>query len=49
MTVVSIDIERPANEVFAYATDPTKFHEWHRGVVSGQCRARVHQQSATAA
>jgi hypothetical protein len=35
MTSVSIEIERPAFEVFRYATDPTKFHEWQRGVVSG--------------
>jgi hypothetical protein len=35
MTSVSIEIERPAAEVFGYATDPTKFHEWQQGVVSG--------------
>lgn len=32
---VSTDIDRPASEVFAYATDPTRFHEWQQGVVSG--------------
>ena len=26
---------RPADDVFAYATDPTRFHEWQKGVVSG--------------
>ena len=31
----SADIDRPAIEVFAYATDPSRFHEWQRGVVSG--------------
>jgi hypothetical protein len=35
MTTVSVEVERPAAEVFAYATDPTRFHEWQRGVVSG--------------
>jgi hypothetical protein len=34
-TNVTIDVDRPAAEVFAYATDPTKFHEWQQGVVSG--------------
>ena len=35
MTSTSTEIDRPADEVFAYATDPTKFHEWQQGVVSG--------------
>jgi hypothetical protein len=35
MTTVTIEVGRPAAEVFAYATDPTKFHEWQQGVVSG--------------
>lgn len=29
------EIGRPAAEVFAYATDPTRFHEWQKGVVDG--------------
>jgi hypothetical protein len=33
--VTSADIERPAAEVFAYATDPTRFSEWQKGVVDG--------------
>jgi uncharacterized protein YndB with AHSA1/START domain len=33
--VVSTEVERPAAEVFAYATDPTHFSEWQRGVVRG--------------
>ncbi len=40
MTSVSIDIERPAGEVFAYATDPSKFHEWQQGVVSGSMESK---------
>src|SRR5882724_10836465 len=31
----TIDVDRPAAEVFAYATDPTRFHEWQQGVVDG--------------
>ncbi len=33
--VASAEIERPAAEVFAYATDPTRFSEWQQGVVDG--------------
>jgi hypothetical protein len=31
----SVDVGRPAEEVFAYATDPTRFHEWQKGVLDG--------------
>lgn len=31
----STDIDCPAMEVFAYATDPTRFSEWQKGVVDG--------------
>ena len=31
--VSSIDISRPPEEVFAYATDPTRFADWQRDVV----------------
>ena len=31
----TVDVDRPAADVFAYATDPTRFHEWQKGVVSG--------------
>jgi uncharacterized protein YndB with AHSA1/START domain len=31
----SIEVNRPADEVFAYATDPTRFHEWQKGVLDG--------------
>ena len=34
-TVVSVEVDRPAEEVFAYATNPTKFSEWQQGVVAG--------------
>jgi hypothetical protein len=33
--VTSAEIDRPATEVFAYATDPTRFSEWQKGVVGG--------------
>jgi uncharacterized protein YndB with AHSA1/START domain len=32
---VSDEINCPAEELFAYATDPTRFPEWQKGVVSG--------------
>jgi Polyketide cyclase / dehydrase and lipid transport len=34
-TIVSADIDRSAAAVYAYATDPTRFHEWQSGVVDG--------------
>ena len=33
--VTTADINRPADEVFAYATDPFRFSEWQKGVVDG--------------
>ena len=33
--VTSAEIGRPADQVFAYATDPTRFREWQKGVVDG--------------
>ena len=33
--VTSAEIGRPAAEVFAYATDPSRFREWQKGVVDG--------------
>jgi uncharacterized protein YndB with AHSA1/START domain len=33
--VSTIDIARPQQEVFAYVTDPTTFHQWQEGVVNG--------------
>jgi uncharacterized protein YndB with AHSA1/START domain len=31
----TIEVNRRAEEVFAYVTDPTRFVEWQHGVVSG--------------
>jgi hypothetical protein len=31
----TVEVDRPAAEVFAYATDPTRFAEWQQGVVDG--------------
>ncbi|WP_426502638.1 SRPBCC family protein [Dactylosporangium sp. McL0621] len=33
---VTVDVERPAPDVFAYAVDPARFHEWQRGVTGGR-------------
>ena len=33
--VTSAEIDRPAAEVFAYATDPARFSEWQKGVMDG--------------
>jgi carbon monoxide dehydrogenase subunit G len=30
------EVNRPTEDVFAYATDPTRFAEWQDGVVSGR-------------
>jgi uncharacterized protein YndB with AHSA1/START domain len=34
--VTSAEIGRPAAEVFACATDPTRFKKWQKGMVDGQ-------------
>ncbi|HEY3753608.1 MAG TPA: SRPBCC family protein [Pseudonocardiaceae bacterium] len=31
----TVDVDRPATEVYAYATDPTHFREWQAGVIDG--------------
>lgn len=31
----SIEVDRAAAEVFGYATDPSRFHEWQKGVTAG--------------
>ena len=33
--VAEVSVSRPPGEVFAYATDPSRFGEWQSGVVSG--------------
>lgn len=35
----STEVNRPAQEVFAYATDPSRFREWQKGVVDGHMEA----------
>ena len=37
---VSIEVNRSAEEVFAYATDPSRFSEWQKGVVGGHMESR---------
>jgi uncharacterized protein YndB with AHSA1/START domain len=32
---VSVEVARTAEQVFTYATDPSHFSEWQKGVVSG--------------
>jgi hypothetical protein len=34
-TTTTIEVNRPAEEVFAYVTNPARFVEWQHGVVSG--------------
>jgi uncharacterized protein YndB with AHSA1/START domain len=34
--VAATEIDRPAAEVFAFATDPTRFPDWQGGVVTGR-------------
>src|ERR1700742_3949807 len=33
--ITSAEIDRPAADVFTYATDPARFPEWQKGVVDG--------------
>ena len=33
--VTITEVDRSAEDVFAYATDPTRFREWQQGVVDG--------------
>lgn len=37
--VTTVEIDRGAEEVFAYATDPTRFSEWQQGVTGGHLEA----------
>jgi hypothetical protein len=32
---VSAEVNRPAADVYTYATDPTRFSEWQKGVIRG--------------
>jgi len=33
--ITATDVDRAAADVFAYATDPARFHEWQAGVTEG--------------
>lgn len=33
--ITTAEVDRPAADVFAYATDPTRFREWQAGVIDG--------------
>lgn len=46
--VTSADIDRPADQVFAYATDPARFKEWQKGVVDGRMDGPANGTSAPA-
>ena len=35
----TIEVDRSADDLFAYATDPTRFNEWQQGVVDGHMDA----------
>ena len=35
MITAEIEVDRSAEEVFSYATDPARFAEWQKGVVNG--------------
>ena len=37
--ITTSQVDRPAEEVFAYATDPTRFREWQQGVTDGHLEA----------
>ena len=45
--VASAEIDRPAAEVFAYATDPARFREWQKGVVDGHMDGPADTAGAT--
>ncbi len=45
----SIEVGRPAKDVFDYAADPSTFREWQNGVVEGDLDASHPRRSATAA
>ena len=35
-TIASTVLDRPAAEVFAYTTDPTRFHEWQHDAIDAR-------------
>ena len=44
--VATIEVDRPAEAVFAYATDPSRFPEWQAGVVEGHVEGDDHSVGA---
>jgi hypothetical protein len=36
----TIDVDRSADAVFAYATDPSRFSEWQKGVLDGAMHSK---------
>lgn len=44
--IATVEVDRPAAEVFAYATDPTRFPEWQAGVVDGHMDGHVDDAGA---
>jgi hypothetical protein len=47
--VTSTEVERPAADVVAYATDPTRFREWQKGVVAGHMDGPADEAGSPAA
>jgi uncharacterized protein YndB with AHSA1/START domain len=47
--VTSTEVERPAADVFTYATDPTRFREWQKGVVGGHMEGPADEAGSPAA
>lgn len=39
--ITTIQVDRAADKVFAYATDPTRFREWQQGVTDGYMEAHA--------
>jgi len=46
-TIASTVVDRPAAEVFAYATDPARFREWQQGVIDGHLDGSGPAQAGT--
>jgi uncharacterized protein YndB with AHSA1/START domain len=44
--VATTEVDRPVEEVLAYATDPTHFSEWQNGVVSGRMKESTPDEGA---
>jgi hypothetical protein len=44
---VTTDVTGPPKEVFPYVTDPSRFSEWQRNVISGHMEGAGHPAWAT--